>query len=113
MKKMNLTKWMMMEMLPMNMAAAKYTVGQNLTEVQAREIVQMIAHSVDFQMDKPAARKYLNRIGSPYRDFVVCITLLIIAGESNPKWCDAIWGVMDSDLRFACHNVMLGKMLGA
>ena len=36
---MNLNKWMMKSMLPMDMAAAKYTVGQNLTEEQAKEII--------------------------------------------------------------------------
>ena len=113
MKKMNLANWMMMELLPMDMAAAQYTVGQDLTKAEAKDIIRIIARSVDFQLDKPAARKCLNHIGSPYRDFVVCITLLMIAGESNPKWSDAIWEALGSNLRFACHNVMLGKMLGA
>ena len=36
---MNLNKWMRKSMLPMNMADAKYTVGQNLTEEQAKEII--------------------------------------------------------------------------
>lgn len=113
MKKMNLANWMMMELLPMDMAAAKYTVGQDLTKEQSKEIIQIIARSVDFQLDKPAARKYLNLIGSPYRDFIVCITLLMIAGEPNPKWKTAIWSAMDANLRSACHHVMLGTMRGA
>ena len=113
MKKMNLANWMMVELLPMDMAAAKYIVGQDLTKEEAKDIIQIIARSVGFHLDKPAARKCLNIIGSPYRDFVVCITLLMIAGESNPKWCDTIWGAMDSKLRFAFHNVMLGKTRGA
>ena len=43
---MNLANWMMMELLPMDMAAAKYIVGQDLTKEQAKEIIQIIAHSV-------------------------------------------------------------------
>ena len=113
MTKMNLDHWMMMELMPRDFAAAKYTVGQDLTEEEAKEIVRIIARSVDFKLDSSKARKHLSRIGSPYRDFVVCMILLMTAGENNTKWCDMLWFAMDSDLRFACHNVMLGKMLGA
>lgn len=112
MKNMNLNDWMLVELLPRDFAAAKYTVGQDLTEEQAKEIVRIIARSVNFKLDSPKARKRLSRIGSPYRDFVVCMILLMTAGESNTKWCDMLWFALDSNLRFACHNVMLGKMLG-
>ena len=113
MKKMNLANWMMVELLPMDMAAAKYTVGQDLTKEEAKDIIRIIANSVDFQLDNPAARKCLNLIGSPYRDFIVCITLLMVAGEPNPKWKTAIWGAMDANLRSACHHVIRGTMRGA
>lgn len=111
MKKMNLNKWMMKSMLPMNMAAAKYTVGQNLTEEQAKEIIQIIARSVDFQMDQPGAKTNLCRIGSPYRDFVVCITQLMLAGSFNDKWENVLWNLLDDDIQTASHTIIFSHIM--
>ena len=111
MKKMNLNKWMMKSILPMNMAAAKYTVGQNLTEEQAKEIIQIIACSVDFQMDQPGAKTNLCRIGSPYRDFVVCITQLMLAGSFNEKWENVLWNALDDDIRTASHTIIFSYIM--
>lgn len=93
------------------MDVAKYTVGQNLTEEQAKEIIQIIACSVDFQMDQPGAKTNLCRIGSPYRDFVVCITQLMLAGSFNEKWENVLWNALDDDIRTASHTIIFSYIM--
>ena len=109
---MKLSQWMMMEWLPRDMAAEKYVVGQNLTKDQAAEIVRIIAHSVNFKADKRQERKNLHVVGSPYRDFVTSIVLLMCAGKKNKKWGEMIWDALDPGLQNACQTVMIGKIMG-
>ena len=111
MNKMNLNDWMRMEFLPGDFAAAKYTVGQNLTEEQAKEITRIIARSVDFKLDVPSVRKNLSIIGTPYRDFITCMTHLMLVGKANPKWETALWNALDSQLQKACHTVILSHIM--
>lgn len=103
---MKLSNWMMMEFLPRDKAADKYIVGQDLTNQQAMEIIRIIARSTNFNLDSPWARKDLQIVGSPYRDFITCMVLLIFAGTPNLKWIEAFENVMDADLRDACTDVM-------
>ncbi len=111
MKNMKLTTWMKNNLLPMDMEAHKYTVGQSLTEEQAKEIVRIIAHSVDFELDDPGAKEKLCLIGSPYRDFVVCMTMLMLAGSFNPKWEETLWGMLDDDVQTASHTILFAKIM--
>ena len=108
---MTLTRWMMKNMLPRDKTAAKYTVGQNLTEEQAEEIVRIIARSVDFKLDQPGAKTNLCCIGSPYRDFVVCITQLMLEGSFNDKWENALWNVLDDDIQTASHTIIFSHIM--
>lgn len=103
---MNLNNWMAMQWLPMDWMAEKYTVGQDLTREQAAEVVRIIACSVDFDLNKPMARSDAFKIGNPYRDFVVCIVLLMRAGGHNPKWSNTIWDAMNPRLRTVCSDVI-------
>jgi hypothetical protein len=112
MKNMALNKWMMLEWLPRDMMAEKYTVGQDLTTEQANEIIRIIAHSVGFNLNLPQARKNLDRVGTPYRDFITCMVLLILAGKSNIRWAEILWNTMDAGLQHACNTVMVAKVMG-
>ena len=107
---MKLSNWMMMEFLPRDKAADKYIVGQNLTTEQAREIIHIIARSVEFYLDFPWARRDLHVVGSPFRDFTVSMVLLILAGATNEKWFSMLWNAMDDGLHDACNDVMYAMM---
>ena len=106
MNKMKLSDWMAMQWLPRDMRAEKYTVGQDLTQTEAAEIVRIIARSVSFKPCKKGTRKELREIRSAYRDFIVCITMLMCVGAENEKWCDRIWFALDPDFREACTTVL-------
>lgn len=112
MENMTLSKWMMLEWLPRDMMAEKYTVGQDLTTEQASEIIRIIARGVGFKLDLPQARKNLGRVGTPYRDFITCMVLLILAGKPNNRWTEILWNTMDAGLQYACNTVMVAKVMG-
>ncbi len=103
---------MMLEWLPRDMMAEKYMVGQDLTDEQAAEIIRIIARSVSFKLDLPKARKNIHLVGTPYRDFITCILLLMYAGKPNEQWADALWNAMDRGLQKACNTVMVNKVMG-
>lgn len=102
----------MMQWLPRDMMAEKYVVGQNLTKSQAADIIQIIARSVNFNLTVPWARRNLNEIGTPFRDFITSILLLMHAGNINNNWSEMLWGTLDSDLQAACQTVMIAKVMG-
>ena len=110
MNKMKLSNWMAMQWLPRDMMAEKYQVGQDLTREQAAEVVRIIARSVGCNLSKRGTKKELNEIGNPYRDFVVCILLLMKAGGANHKWESMIWAAMGANLQAACKTVVLQNM---
>ena len=89
----------------------KMYIKTHETEEQAKEIIQIIARSVDFQMDHPGAKTNLCRIGSPYRDFVVCITQLMLAGSFNDKWENVLWNVLDDDIQTASHTIIFSHIM--
>lgn len=109
---MNLNNWMAMEWLPRDMMAEKYVVGQDLTREQAAEVIRIIARSAGFKLDQLKARKSLHVVGTPYRDFVTSMLLLMLAGKPNEKWADMLWNAMDAGLQNACDTVMAAKIMG-
>lgn len=112
MENMKLSNWMMLNWLPRDMMAEKYTVGQDLTAEQASEIIRIIARSVGFRLDRPQERKNLNSVGTPYRDFITCMVLLMLAGKPNPHWGETLWDTMGAGLQHACNKVMVAKVMG-
>lgn len=111
MNKMNLSTWMITKWLPSDVAAEKYVIGQNLTQDQAAEIIQIIARSVNFNQAFPWARSNLKQIG-PYRDFAMSILMLVHAGSFNHKWSDMLWDSLDPSQQDACESVMMAKVMG-
>lgn len=108
---MPLALWMRKNLLPKNKMAEKYTVGQDLTKDQAEEITKIIAFSVNFQLEQPSAKTKLCCVGSPYRDFVVCITQLMLEGSFNAKWEETLWNVLDDDIQSAIHTLLFSHIM--
>lgn len=106
-----LALWMRKNLLPKDKMAEKYTVGQDLTKEQAEEIAQIIALSVNFQLEQPSAKTKLCCVGSPYRDFVVCITQLMLDGSFNAKWEETLWDVLDDDIQTASHTLLFSYIM--
>lgn len=71
----------------------KYVIGQKLDEHQAKELVRLIAESVDFDMESAEARNEKFELGYPYRDFCAGILMLLVAVGVNDvnNWRLSLW----------------------
>ena len=89
----NLKDWMKFTLMPTVPGAEKYTLGQNLTDVQATEIMEMVAQSMEFDLTSTSARQMPFTYGEPYFDFIVAYTLLMMqAFRENPRnWTRSLW----------------------
>lgn len=104
---MHLPKWMMLNLMPWVKGANKYTIGQTLTENQAEDLKRIIAQSMDFEIDSPSARKGLDIIGAPYRDFIVSYVLLMMATmDCDSVWANALWKRLWLVDQLACQKII-------
>ena len=86
---------MMQRLLVPVSRAKKYKLFQKLTMEQAKEIIELIAESTEFDLCSKEMRAYLD-YGDPYRDFLSgCITLLCdIDKEDSHGWRKMLWGAL-------------------
>ena len=104
---MPLPQWMMMGLMPSVKGACKYTIGQNLTADQAEDLKQIIAKSMGFNISSSSARKDLDIIGAPYRDFIVSYTLLMMATtDPDSDWASALWNRLWLTDQVACRKII-------
>ena len=109
-KNMPLTKWMTLMMMPKVNGAKKYKIGQDLTTAQAEELKRIIAQSMEFDIDATSARKNLDIVGTPYRDFIVSYTMLILATDDiNDNWANALWNQLWFVDQLACKKIVKEK----
>ena len=90
-----LEEWMMQRLLVPVSRAKKYKLFQKLTKEQAKEIIELISESTEFDLCSKEMRAYLD-YGYPYRDFLSgCITLLFdIDKEDSHGWRKMLWGAL-------------------
>lgn len=88
-----LKDWMTLALMPTVPGAEKYTFGQDLTDAQAKEILEMVAQSLDFDLTSASARQAPFVYGEPYFDFIVAYSLLMMqAWRENPRyWTRSLW----------------------
>ena len=88
-----LKDWMTLALMPTVSGAEKYNFGQNLTDAQAKEIMEMVAQSLDFDLTSASARQAPFVYGEPYFDFIVAYSLLMMqAWRENPRyWTRSLW----------------------
>ena len=104
---MPLPQWMMLKLMPSVKDANKYTIGQTLTAEQAEELKQIIAKSMEFEISLHSARKDLDIVGTPYRDFIVCYVLLMMAtADCDSDWANALWSRLWLVDQLACQRVI-------
>ena len=104
---MTLEQWMIKECMPRVDGADQYKIGQPLTKEEAKDIMRMIAQSHNFNLQQPSARKHLKVIGSPYRDFIVSYTLLMIAGtHCCSNWKNSLWDALIPSDQAACNKII-------
>lgn len=107
MKNMTIEQWMTMEWMPRVDGASQYEIGQSLTKEDAKNIMHMIAQSHNFDIKQPSARKHLHVIGSPYRDFIVSYTLLMMAGaHCYSNWKNSLWNALVPADQAACNKII-------
>ena len=80
-------------LMPTVSGAEKYSFGQNLTDAQAKEIMEMVAQCLDFDLTSASARQAPFEYGEPYFDFIVAYSLLMMqAWRENPRyWTRSLW----------------------
>lgn len=107
MTNMTVKQWMTKEWMPRVEGADQYKIGQSLTKEEAKSIMRMIAQSHNFNLQQPSARKHLSVIGSPYRDFIVSYTLLMIAGaHCCSNWKNSLWNALVPADQAACNKII-------
>ena len=98
-----LDKWMMQMWLPPVPGAEKYKMCQKLTTTQAKEIIQMIAQSTEFDLVSRQERCWSLYRGHPYREFISsCVGLLFAPDRKDAnKWRCTIWKALEEFDRVA------------
>ena len=101
-----LDKWMMQMWLPPVPGAEKYKMCQKLTATQAKEIIQMIAQSTEFDLASRQERCWSLYRGHPYREFISgCLTLLLASDRKDAnKWTDTLWHALEEFDRVAIRG---------
>ena len=105
-KKYTVADWMENEGIPRNNAAAKYVVGQNLTYVEAKELIRMIAQGMGFMEEHPGQHNAWGRASDPYRKVIYKYARLVCARKKrNSNWDHMLWVALDEEDQIACNDL--------
>ena len=91
-----LNNWMVKAWMMPVPGAAKYRVCQKLTPQQAKEIKQLMAQSLEFDLDSSSARNEPFTNGYPYYDFIGAYLLLMMeSGRADiNQWRHSLWNAL-------------------
>ena len=95
-EKKTLQEWMKYAWMPNVAGAEKYRIGQKLTEAQAKDIMRIVAKSMEFSLDSTRARQKTFTNGDPYYDFIGAYLLLMFqAGPYDmSNWKRNLWNAL-------------------
>jgi hypothetical protein len=103
-KRYTVANWMADQGIPQNEAANKYTVGQDLTYAQAKDILHLVAQAMGFTDIDPIKRDSWQRCGDPYRKVLYKYAALIEAKKKRgSNWDHMLWVAMDEEAQIACN----------
>ena len=105
-KRYTVANWMSDQGIPQNEAANEYTVGQDLTYAQAKDILHLVAQAMGFTDIDPIKRDSWQRCGDPYRKVLYKYAALIEAKKRRgSNWDRMLWVALDEEAQGACNTL--------
>lgn len=112
MRKITVATWLRSEKLNYREAAEKYTIGQKLTAEQAAEIKNLVAESVDCNLDSAEVRGEWQKLGSPYRRFIYKYVLLLASHRARRShWRKALWEALTEEDKLIANEISNNKLV--
>ena len=105
----NLAYWLLSEGFPWDDDANKYEVGQPLNCEEAQDIMQIVAHGTEFDLNDEDARQYSGQNNSPYRNFIRTYAMLVMANEYDIYWADKLLNVLPTADKNAVNETLLSN----
>ena len=111
MRKITVAAWLRRENLNCDEAAEKYAIGQKLTAEQANEIKNLVAKSVDCNLDAAGVRDDWQKLGSSYRRFIYKYVLLLASHKARRStWRQALWDALEEEDKTIANAVSNNKL---